>query len=55
VVQRNVRRRVDGQVDLASVNRQEDFWHQRGLVTTVVPASGVVDTTILRDLATAGR
>lgn len=39
----------DGRVDLTSVQRQEDFWHARGLVQTEVPAAGVVDLTVLRD------
>jgi NitT/TauT family transport system substrate-binding protein len=43
----------DGQVDLTSVTRQEEFWHARGLVQTVVPASGVVDVTVLRDVGAA--
>ena len=45
----------DGQVDLASVTRQEDFWHARGLVPTVVPAGGVVDLTVLRDARASAR
>jgi ABC-type nitrate/sulfonate/bicarbonate transport system substrate-binding protein len=45
----------DGQVDLTSVTRQEDFWHARGLVQTEVPASGVVDLTVLRDARVSPR
>jgi ABC-type nitrate/sulfonate/bicarbonate transport system substrate-binding protein len=45
----------NGRVDLTSVTRQEDFWHARGLVQTVVPASGVVDLTVLRDAGARSR
>ena len=43
----------DFQINLASVTRQEEFWHGRGLVTTLVPASQIVDYTVLRDVGTS--
>ena len=45
----------DGQINLASVTRQQEFWHGRGLVTTVVPVSQIVDYTVLRDAGTTAR
>jgi hypothetical protein len=45
----------DGQINLASVTRQQDFWHTRGLVTTVVPVSQIVDYTVLHDVGTTAR
>ena len=45
----------DGQIDLTSVTRQEEFWHAHGLVPTVVPASGVVDLSVLRDARASPR
>jgi NitT/TauT family transport system substrate-binding protein len=42
----------DGKVDLPSVMRQQDFWHGRGLVQTVVPANAIVDATVQRDVGT---
>jgi len=45
----------NGQIDMASISRQEDFWHARGLVNTVVPASAMVDLTVLRDAAVSAR
>lgn len=43
----------DFQIDLASVTRQQEFWHSRGLITTVVPVSQIVDYTVLHDVGTA--
>ena len=45
----------DGQINLASITRQEEFWHGRGLVTTVVPASQIVDFTVLHDVGTSAK
>ncbi len=45
----------DGQIDLASVTRQEDFWHGRGLVTTEVPASTIVDVTVLHEVGVSAK
>jgi NitT/TauT family transport system substrate-binding protein len=39
----------DSRIDLSSVARQEEFWHTRGLVPTVVPAESIVDTTALNE------
>lgn len=45
----------DGQIDLDSVLRQEDFWRARGLVQTRVPASSIIDFSVLRDVGTTAR
>jgi NitT/TauT family transport system substrate-binding protein len=45
----------DFQIDLASVTRQQEFWHGRGLVTTVVPVSQIIDYTVLHDVGTTAR
>lgn len=45
----------DGSVDVSSVTRQEEFWHARGLVPTIVPATGVVDLSVLRDARVPAR
>ena len=45
----------DGQVDMASVTRQEEFWHAHGLVQTVVPANDVVDLSVLREARASAR
>jgi NitT/TauT family transport system substrate-binding protein len=34
----------DGSIDNASVAHQEDFWHERGLVTTIVPPGAFIDS-----------
>ena len=39
----------DGRIDLTVVARQQDFWHQRGLVNALVSPAAIVDTTILHD------
>jgi NitT/TauT family transport system substrate-binding protein len=39
----------DGQINLTAVGRQQEFWHQRGLVNAPVPPAAIVDATILRD------
>jgi ABC-type nitrate/sulfonate/bicarbonate transport system substrate-binding protein len=45
----------DGQIDVASVTRQQDFWHARGLVANVVPVSSIIDFTVLHDVGTSTR
>jgi NitT/TauT family transport system substrate-binding protein len=37
----------DGSINNASVAHQEDFWHDRGLVPTVVPPGAFIDSTSL--------
>lgn len=45
----------DGQINLESVTRQQEFWHGRGLITTVVPVNQIVDFTVLRDAGASPR
>jgi NitT/TauT family transport system substrate-binding protein len=37
----------DGSINNASVAHQEDFWHDRGLVTAIVPPGSFIDSTSL--------
>jgi NitT/TauT family transport system substrate-binding protein len=39
----------DGTIDLKVVAREQDFWHQRGLVASPVSPAAIVDTTVLQD------
>jgi NitT/TauT family transport system substrate-binding protein len=39
----------DGKIDVAVVAREQEFWHQRGLVNSIVSPSAIVDATMLHD------
>jgi NitT/TauT family transport system substrate-binding protein len=39
----------DARIDVASVARQQEFWHQRGLVNSPVPPAAIVDTAVLQE------
>jgi NitT/TauT family transport system substrate-binding protein len=45
----------DGRIDTASVTRQEEFWHTRGLVNTIIPADAIVDTASIREATSRSR
>jgi NitT/TauT family transport system substrate-binding protein len=45
----------DGSINNASVAHQEDFWHDRGLVTTIVPPGAFIDSASLSEAMTRGR